>query len=54
MDETSFKLTMPLVVLLTIASGLAIGNLYWAQPLLVQIADDLGVAVADSGLLATA
>lgn len=54
MDETSFKLTMPLVVLLTIASGLAIGNLYWAQPLLVQIADDLGVAVADSGLLVTA
>lgn len=54
MDETSFKLTMPLVVLLTIASGLAIGNLYWAQPLLVQIADNLGVAVADSGLLITA
>lgn len=54
MDKTNFKLTMPLVILLTIASGLAIGNLYWAQPLLVQIAGDLGVAVADSGLLITA
>lgn len=54
MDKTNFKFTMSLVILLTIASGLAIGNLYWAQPLLVQIAGDLGVAVADSGLLITA
>ncbi|WP_165062912.1 MFS transporter [Adlercreutzia sp. ZJ154] len=48
-----FKLTGPLVALLTIASGLAIGNLYWAQPLLVQIAGELDIAVADSGLLIT-
>ncbi|WP_165173677.1 MFS transporter [Adlercreutzia sp. ZJ242] len=54
MDNAKFKLTMPLVILLTVASGLAIGNLYWAQPLLVQIASDLGVTVADSGLLITA
>lgn len=54
MESANFKLTMPLVILLTVASGLAIGNLYWAQPLLVQIAGDLGVAVADSGQLITA
>lgn len=48
------RLTMPLVALLTVTSGLAIGNLYWAQPLLAQIAGDLGVSVADGGLLVTA
>ena len=45
---------MPLVILFTIACGLAIGNLYWAQPLLVQIASDLHVEVANSSLLITA
>lgn len=50
----AIRLTMPLVILLTIASGLAIGNLYWAQPLLAQITGDLGVSVADGGLLITA
>ncbi len=54
MQNARFRLTMPMVMLLTVASGLAIGNLYWAQPLLVQIAGDLDVAVADSGLLVTA
>ena len=49
-----FSLGAPLVAMLTIASGLAVGNLYWAQPLLVQISNDLQVAVADSGLLVTA
>lgn len=43
----AIRLTMPMVILLTIASGLAIGNLYWAQPLLAQITGDLGVSVAD-------
>ena len=50
----TFKLTKPLVILLTITAGLAIGNLYWAQPLLVQISDGFGTSVADSGLLITA
>lgn len=53
-SSTGFRLNRGLVILLTIAAGLAIGNLYWAQPLLVQIADSLDVAVADSGLLITA
>ncbi len=54
MDNAQFKLKMPLVILFTIACGLAIGNLYWAQPLLVQIASDLHVEVANSSLLITA
>ncbi|NHM14989.1 MFS transporter [Eggerthellaceae bacterium zg-886] len=49
-----FALTKPLTALLAIAAGLAIGNLYWAQPLLVQISGSLGVEVADTGLLITA
>ena len=52
--QSHIKLTRPLVLLLTIASGLAIGNLYWAQPLLAQISQGMGVPVADSGLLVTA
>ena len=54
MDNVRFELKMPLVILLTIACGLAIGNLYWAQPLLVQIANDLHIEVAKSSLLITA
>lgn len=54
MDNKGPRLTAALVVLLAVASGLAIGNLYWAQPLLAQIAGDLGVSVADGGLLVTA
>jgi len=42
------------VVLLAVACGLAIGNLYWAQPLLAQIAGDLHIALADAGYLVTA
>lgn len=53
MKDKTFQLTMSLVLLLAVTSGLAIGNLYWAQPLLVQIAGELGTSVADSGFLIT-
>ena len=43
-----------LAALLSAAAGLAIGNLYWAQPLLAEIAADMGVTTADCGLLVTA
>ncbi|MBO7714696.1 MAG: MFS transporter, partial [Methanobrevibacter sp.] len=40
--------------LFAICSGLAIGNLYWAQPLLVQITNGFGLSAASGGLLITA
>jgi predicted MFS family arabinose efflux permease len=43
-----------LTFLFAVAAGVAIGNLYWAQPLLGFIADDLHVATTSAGLLVTA
>lgn len=43
-----------LAVLFAMASGLAIGNLYWAQPLLAQITDSFGLEASRGGLLITA
>ncbi|WP_422769783.1 MFS transporter [Plantactinospora sp. WMMC1484] len=40
--------------LFALAAGAAIGNLYWAQPLLGFIADDLHTATATAGWLVTA
>lgn len=45
--------TVRLAVLLAVASGLAVGNLYWAQPLLANIAHDFGAAASDAGMLVT-
>ena len=47
-------MTKFLAILFAICSGLAIGNLYWAQPLLVQIMDGFGLPAANGGLLVTA
>lgn len=46
-------LTRSLTVVFAITAGAAVGNLYWAQPLLVQMASDLGVAPTATGLLVT-
>ena len=46
-------LTVPLAIMYAVASGLAVGNLYWAQPLLAQIAQGFGVATTDAGMLVT-
>lgn len=43
----------PLVILFAVAGGAAVGNLYWAQPLLATIGDDLGVSASTAGLLVT-
>ena len=48
------QMTTLLAGLFAICSGLAIGNLYWAQPLLVQITNGFGISPASSGLLVTA
>ena len=47
-------MTTFLAGLFAICSGLAIGNLYWAQPLLVQITNGFGLSAASGGLLVTA
>ena len=52
-DET-VKMTTFLAALFAICSGLAIGNLYWAQPLLVEITNGFGLSPASGGLLITA
>ncbi|MBM7489537.1 putative MFS family arabinose efflux permease [Micromonospora luteifusca] len=49
-SEISGQLTF----LLAVAAGVAIGNLYWAQPLLSFIAGDLGAATTTAGWLVTA
>jgi hypothetical protein len=38
-----------LTLLLALTGGVAIGNLYWAQPLLKMIGDDLGVSSGTAG-----
>lgn len=43
-----------LTLLFSIAGGAAVGNLYWAQPLLSYIATSLGIPAASAGLLVTA
>lgn len=48
------EMTKFLAVLFAVCSGLAIGNLYWAQPLLVQIMNGFGLPASNGGLLITA
>lgn len=52
-DITGQGLSRGLTLLFAVAGGAAVGNLYWAQPLLVQMATDLGVEPAAAGLLVT-
>lgn len=48
------RMTRPLLVLFAVAGGVAVGSLYYAQPLLAVIATDLHVSEATVGLLVTA
>ena len=54
MNDNEIVMTKFLAILFAICSGLAIGNLYWTQPLLVQIMDGFGLPAANGGLLVTA
>ena len=49
-DYLSTKLALAFAVI----AGLAIGNLYWAQPLLANIATSFGLPISDGGMLVTA
>ena len=53
-SEKTVQMTTFLAGLFAICSGLAIGNLYWAKPLLVQITNGFGLSAASGGLLVTA
>ena len=53
-ETENVKMTLFLAALFAICSGLAIGNLYWAQPLLAEITNGFGLSTAQGGLLVTA
>src|ERR1700712_433200 len=47
-------MTRGMTLLFAAATGVAVGNLYWAQPLLDFIAGDLNASTASAGWLVTA
>ena len=49
----SSGISRSLTLLFAIAGGAAVGNLYWAQPLLTDIAASFGVSVGSAGVLIT-
>ena len=53
-NNETVMMTTFLAALFAVCSGLAIGNLYWAQPLLVEITNAFGLSPASGGLLVTA
>lgn len=53
-NNETVRMTTFLAALFAVCSGLAIGNLYWAQPLLVEITNAFGLSPASGGLLVTA
>lgn len=49
----SSGMSRPLTLLFAVSGGAAVGNLYWAQPLLTDIAASFNVAVGSAGALIT-
>jgi len=52
-EQPPATMTRGRTLLFAVAGGAAVGNLYWAQPLLDDIAADLGTSPASAGLLVT-
>ena len=52
-SPTTTRMTRGLTLLFAVAAGAAVGNLYWAQPLLGLIGHDLGVSNTSAALLLT-
>jgi predicted MFS family arabinose efflux permease len=46
-------MTLGMTLLFAVAGAVAVGNLYWAQPLLANIAGAFGVSLAATGTLIT-
>jgi predicted MFS family arabinose efflux permease len=52
-SRPSTRMTPARTLLFALIGGFAVGNLYWAQPLLRVIANDLGVSTGTAGMLVT-
>lgn len=52
-EQPPATMTRGRTLLFAVAGGAAVGNLYWAQPLLDDVAADLGTSPASAGLLVT-
>jgi predicted MFS family arabinose efflux permease len=53
-QHQSGGMTRLLTLLFAVAGGVAVGNLYWAQPLLVEVAAAMHISAAAAGYLMTA
>ncbi|BBY57168.1 hypothetical protein [Mycolicibacterium sarraceniae] len=51
--ERPVGISTRLTLLFAVAGGAAVGNLYWAQPLLGNIGTSLGISTGLAGLLVT-
>lgn len=50
--ENKFKLTRFLILVMALASGITVANLYYIQPLLAEIAKDFNVNQVSIGFVA--
>jgi predicted MFS family arabinose efflux permease len=53
-EDGSGGMTRLLTLLFAVAGGVAVGNLYWVQPLLVEVAAAMHISAAAAGYLMTA
>lgn len=51
-EQNHFELRSSLVLIMAIASGITVANLYYSQPLLVEIAESFHVTQVSVGIVA--